>query len=137
MPCILSSTTYIQNTLKYIKETLLTKRSSACPFSGMGSLSESEIALWFTKLRSTAHKICFATPQQQVADRAPLPYGLPDTLCAALLATVDFDTFTGELFGFNDEFYVKLLPHQSNYTVNTPMQYTHSQMSCQLKAFMI
>ena len=60
MPCILSTTTYIQNTLKYIKNTLLTKHSLA--------------------------------------------------LCSAFLATGDFDTFTGEIFGFHDEFYVEFLP---------------------------
>ena len=62
---------------------------------------------------------------------------IPHTVCAAFLATGDFDTFTGEIFGFHDEFYVELLPRQSNYTVNTPMQSTQSQMRCQLVVFMI
>ncbi|KNH08565.1 hypothetical protein XU18_0926 [Perkinsela sp. CCAP 1560/4] len=99
----------------------------------MGSLSESESALWFTKLRSTA----LLTSAADSSETSPASTTLPDMVCAAFLAIVDFDTFAGELFRFHDEFYAELLPRQSTYTVNTLMQSTHSRMRCQLLVFMI
>ena len=100
--------------------------------------SASSFSVRFKSPSGRGCRVFIDTPQKQIAQREqPCRTALPDTLCAAFLATGDFDTFTGELFRFHDEFYVELLPHQYNSTVNTAMQYTHSQMRCQLVVFMI
>ena len=57
--------------------------------------SASSFSVRFKSPSGRSCKVFIDTPQQQIAKREqPCRTALPDTLCAAFLATGDFDTFT-------------------------------------------